>query len=141
MIREAKVEDARDLVPLMEDLGYPTSEKQMENRMKKIVEKNDFQTFVWEGKGGLKGMIGMSYSEAYHTDDSHVRIIAFVVKTSEQGNGIGRRLMGKAEQWAEETGAKTIMLNSGNREERQDTHDIYRHFGYEGKATGFYKTL
>lgn len=86
-------------------------------------------------------MIGMCYSEAYHTDESHVRIIAFVVEKSKHGNGIGRGLMEKAEQWAEERGAKTIMLNSGNREERQDTHDIYRHFGFEGKATGFYKSL
>lgn len=39
MIRKAEIEDSEDLVPLVEDLVYPTSGKQMKERMKKILEK------------------------------------------------------------------------------------------------------
>ncbi|MGR9047197.1 GNAT family N-acetyltransferase [Halobacillus faecis] len=141
MIRSAKLEDAYGMVPLMDALGYPSSEKQMKNRLQRIISQKQYQTYVYEENGELLGMIGMIFSEAYHTDESHVRVIAFVVLETEQGKGIGRLLMEKAGEWAVTNGAKTIMLNSGNRSERKKAHEIYHSIGFEGRATGFYKRL
>ncbi|ARI78356.1 GNAT family N-acetyltransferase [Halobacillus mangrovi] len=141
MIREAKLKDAKDLSSLMNTLGYPSSEEEMSHRMKRILSKNDYMTYVYEEHGVCAGMIGMTYSVAYHTDEPHVRVISFVVDESKQGRGIGRSLMEKAEVWAKSRNAKTIMLNSGNRKERRDTHEIYKHYGFNSRATGFYKSL
>ncbi|WLR47841.1 GNAT family N-acetyltransferase [Halobacillus litoralis] len=141
MIRCVKPEDADGMVPLMEALGYPSSEKQMKNRLQRILSRKHYQTYVYEENGELLGMIGMTFSEAYHTDEPHVRVIAFVVLETEQGKGIGKMLMEKAGEWAVTHGAKTIMLNSGNRTERKKAHEIYHSFGFEGRATGFYKRL
>ncbi|CDQ20447.1 Acetyltransferase (GNAT) family protein [Halobacillus karajensis] len=141
MIRTVRVGDAGKLVPLMKDLGYPSTKEQMKKRLTRILSKGDFKTFVWEEYNELLGMIGMTYCEAYHTDDPHVRVIAFVVRESAQGKGIGKQLMQKAENWALQTGAKTIMLNSGNRDDRESAHHIYHQLGFEGRATGFYKKI
>ncbi|MBX0359210.1 GNAT family N-acetyltransferase [Halobacillus sp. Nhm2S1] len=141
MIRSVKLEDAQGMVPLMEALGYPSSKNQIKNRLQSIVSQKHYQTYVYEVNNELLGMIGMIFSEAYHTDEPHVRVIAFVVLEKEQGKGIGKMLMEKAGEWAVTNGAKTIMLNSGNRSERKKAHEIYHSFGFEGRATGFYKRL
>ncbi|WP_394219684.1 GNAT family N-acetyltransferase [Halobacillus trueperi] len=141
MIRSVKLEDAEGFVPLMDALGYPSSKEAMENRLQNILSQKHYQTFVYEANDQLLGMIGMTFCEAYHTDDPHVRVIAFVVHESEQGKGLGKILMQKAVEWAINQGAKSIMLNSGNRAEREKAHEIYHSFGFEGRATGFYRRL
>ncbi|MGP4060813.1 GNAT family N-acetyltransferase [Halobacillus sp. H74] len=141
MLREANTRDAEALVPLMKTLGYPTTVEKMRTRMERIFSKEEYQTFVWEENEKLSGMIGMRLSYAYHTDEPHVRVIAFAVYEDSQGKGIGGKLMKAAEQWGKANDATTVMLNSGNRKEREATHEIYRHYGFEGTATGFYKHI
>ncbi|QAS51930.1 GNAT family N-acetyltransferase [Halobacillus litoralis] len=141
MLREANTRDADALVPLMKTLGYPTTAEKMRTRMERIFSKEEYQTFVWEENEKLSGMIGMRLSYAYHTDEPHVRVIAFAVNEDSQGKGIGGKLMKAAEQWGKANDATTVMLNSGNRKEREATHEIYRHYGFEGTATGFYKHI
>lgn len=141
MIRHAEIEDTPFLSNLMNTLGYPTSNKAMHKRMKTILAHQDYQTFVYQHQNRVVGMIGMSYSSAYHSDKAHVRVIAFVVEESIQGKGIGQKLMAAAERWATAQGAVTLILNSGNRAERNKAHQIYESLGFEGKATGFYKKL
>ncbi|KHE71772.1 GNAT family N-acetyltransferase [Halobacillus sp. BBL2006] len=141
MIRAAEKKDAADLSRLMKTLGYPSKEEEMYKRMHTILQHDDYMTYVFEEEKECVGMIGMTYSVAYHTDDPHVRVIAFVVDESKQGEGIGRALMEQAETWAKFRNAKTLMLNSGNRSEREDTHEIYKHYGFTGSAIGFYKKI
>jgi GNAT superfamily N-acetyltransferase len=141
MIREAEKKDAADLSRLMNTLGYPSTEEEMSKRMHIILQQENYMTYVYEEESVCTGMIGMTYSVAYHTDDPHVRVIAFVVDESKQGVGIGRALMEQAESWAKFRNAKTLMLNSGNRSERENTHEIYKHYGFTGSATGFYKKI
>ncbi|WP_101846168.1 GNAT family N-acetyltransferase [Halobacillus sp. Marseille-P3879] len=141
MIREAVINDSDQMTRLMNTLGYPTSSTSLERRLEAIIPDGIYQTYVYEQQGMLEGMIGMMHCKAYHTEDTHVRVIAFVVEQHAQGQGIGRRLMDKAEQWARKRGANRITLNSGNREERNQAHSIYEHLGFIGKATGFYKEI
>ncbi|UOQ43826.1 GNAT family N-acetyltransferase [Halobacillus salinarum] len=141
MIRQAVAADSQKLQPLLNTLGYPASLVSIKERMERIVQHSDYMTFVFEEREELLGMVGMSFSLAYHKDEPHVRIIAFVVLENAQGKGIGRKLMKQAEAWARQKGAGTLMLNSGNRKEREETHNIYRHMGFAGTATGFYKNI
>ena len=141
MIRLAKESDAGGLAMLMESLGYPTSELEMNNRLKAILPDDFYYTVVYEQGDQTVGMIGMCYSHAYHNNAKHVRIIAFVVKEEARGQGVGRILLEEAERWAKSHEASSLILNSGNREERKAAHQVYEHFGFRGKSTGFYKSL
>nr|WP_256522468.1 GNAT family N-acetyltransferase [Halobacillus sp. A5] len=125
----------------MKTLGYPTTTQSMEKRLNTLLPRSDYQTFVYEREQKLLGMIGMMFSYAYHTEDTHVRVIAFVVSEQAQGKGIGRLLLNETEQWARKKGANRVTLNSGNRSERSQAHSIYNHLGFEGRATGFYKEI
>ncbi|MBA2176467.1 GNAT family N-acetyltransferase [Halobacillus locisalis] len=125
----------------MGSLGYPTSEVEMNERLSHILHNDDYHTVVYEQNDQTIGMMGMCFSHAYHSNASHVRIIAFVVKEEARGQGIGRMLIDEAERWAKYRKASSLILNSGNREDRKEAHQVYEHFGFEGKSTGFYKSL
>ncbi|UOQ92539.1 GNAT family N-acetyltransferase [Halobacillus shinanisalinarum] len=91
----------------------------MKSRLTSILNDSSYHTFVYEERGRLLGMIGFIFNVAYHTNDPHVRVIAFSVRESFQGKGIGNLLIERTEQWASRQGAKSIVLNSGDRDEKQ----------------------
>ncbi|TFB21848.1 GNAT family N-acetyltransferase [Filobacillus milosensis] len=141
MIREATKEDVKALTLLMSELGYPTTEEKMTIRFKRIKSQSNYQTYVYEKDSRLVGMVGMFEAIRYESDDSYIRIVTMVVDSKFRGLGIGKELLIAAERWALERGASMISLNSGNREERQQAHEFYRHQGFKGTATGFYKKI
>lgn len=141
MIRKAVQEDVSQLAVLMGELGYPTTTEEMELRFSKINSNSMYNTQVAEEDGVIVGMIGMILGFHYEKNENYVRIVALVVDSKHRKQGIGERLIEEAEGWAKEQRANRIVLNSGNRSERDGAHDFYVKRGFEGKATGFYKAL
>lgn len=86
-------------------------------------------------------MIGMMLGFHYEKNENYVRIVALVVDSKYRRQGFGERLIDKAKEWAKEQGANRLVLNSDNRDERNEAHLFYIRQGFEGKATGFYKAL
>jgi GNAT superfamily N-acetyltransferase len=70
-----------------------------------------------------------------------MRILALVVGQNSRKLGIGKMLVAAAESWAAEQGLTTVLVNSGNREERIPAHRFYENMGYEVKSSGFVKKL
>lgn len=141
MIREAIQKDMSQLAVLMEELGYSTTTDEMTLRFSKIGPNALYNTQVAEMDGVIVGMIGMMLGFHYEKNENYVRIVALVVDTEHRKKGIGDKLISKAEEWAKEQGAIRVVLNSGNRSERDDAHHFYIKRGFEGSATGFYKSL
>jgi N-acetylglutamate synthase-like GNAT family acetyltransferase len=141
IIRDARIEDIQALALLMNDLGYPTNTGEMETRFNKINSHPDYKTIVAELNNEVVGMAGLCKGIYYEMDGLYMRILAFVVKESCRKMGIGKKLILAAENWAVEQGLKTILINSGNRVERQASHLFYEQMGYEVKSSGFVKKL
>ncbi len=141
MIRPANEEDVVDLAKLMGELGYPTTEKEMEQRFNKINSNSLYHTIVAEIDGEIVGMIGMFLGFGYEKNEDYIRIVALVVDSNYRKQGIGGELIQAAGEWALKKGVQKIALNSGNRSDRKDAHKFYTNRGFEGSATGFYKVL
>lgn len=141
MIRKATEKDIPSLASLMGELGYPTTSEEMETRFNKIQANPDYNTQVAEMNGEVIGMIGMILGTHYERNDHYIRIVAFVVASNYRNSGIGAALLNKAEEWAIENQIVKLVLNSGNRDERDGAHQFYTNRGFEGKATGSYKIL
>ncbi|MDQ0352989.1 GNAT superfamily N-acetyltransferase [Alkalibacillus filiformis] len=141
MILDAKHEDLQSLAYLMGELGYPTTTDEMNHRMMKINASDDYRTLVYEQDGKVVGMTGLIRGFHYENNNNYIRIVALVVDSGERRSGIGKALLDAAEQWAKEQKASKLVLNSGNRDDREDAHHFYTSQGYEAKATGFYKKL
>lgn len=140
-IREATINDVPELVSLMDQLGYPTSNDTFSIRFNTITENPIYHTLVAELDRKVVGMAGLCSSLFYEYDGSYVRIVAFVVDANHRRKGIGKKLIQEAERWAKKQGAIAIGLNSGNREERKQAHQFYLNMGFKDKSIGFSKSL
>ena len=141
IIRDARIEDIQALALLMDDLGYPTHVEQMQTRFNRINSHPDYKTIVAELNDEVVGMAGLCKGIYYEMDGIYMRIVAFVVKESCRKMGIGKKMILAAEHWAVEQGLNTILINSGNRAERQTSHLFYEQMGYSVKSLGFVKKL
>jgi GNAT superfamily N-acetyltransferase len=124
---------------LVGELGYPTTVDQMRSRLDRIARHPDHATFVAVADGSVVGMVGASVAPAYGKDELTGNLTAMVVTESQQGRGIGARLVGAAEEWVRQRGAKLIVLTSHNR--REGAHAFYRHLGYSDTGKRFARDL
>ncbi|WP_440114578.1 N-acetyltransferase family protein [Paenibacillus sp. QZ-Y1] len=139
-IRHSSAVDLQDMVILMDQLGYPTTYVEMEERYAHIAADPNYATLVAEVRGRVVGLIGLQTSYLYEKNGRHCRIMALVVHDQFRGSGIGRQLILEAEQWAATHDVDSLSLNSGNRPDREAAHEFYRQMGFTAGSTGFSKT-
>ena len=68
-------------------------------------------------------------------------VLAFVVNAAYRNKGAGTALLQHIESRAKEAGASAVLLNCGNRAERQQAHKFYQNNGYQIKSSGYFKKL
>ena len=141
IIRDAAIKDIEALALLMNDLGYPTNVNEMQTRFQNISVHPDYKTIVAVLNDEIVGMAGLAKGIYYEKNGLYMRILAFVVKQSSRKLGIGKILVTASESWAIEQGLNTVVINSGNRDERQAAHAFYQKMGYAVKSSGFVKEL
>jgi len=141
VIREFSFSDIEAITELMSDLGHPASKIQMQKRLEIISSNPMYYTLVAELDGKVVGMVGLRQLYSYEGDSPVVQISALVTKAEYRGLGIGKELIKKAEKWAKENGVNAIVLTSGNRPEREDAHQFYKHLGYSVSGFRFSKIL
>lgn len=141
IIRPATDADIPALALLMNELGYPTTVREMHDRYELIKSHADYATWVALYNHQVVGMIGLIRNIYFEKNGLYIRVGALVVNTDYRKMGLGKALLQKATDWAVELGINQLYLNSGNREERRDAHAFYQHMGFEPKTTGFVKTI
>jgi GNAT superfamily N-acetyltransferase len=141
IIRQATDGDVPALALLMNELGYPTTVAEMQNRYNLLQSHPDYATWVAVCNNQVAGMIGLLRNIYYEKNGAYIRVGALVVNKEFRKMGLGKALLQKATDWAIELGAGQVILNSGNREERKEAHIFYQHQGFEPKTTGFVKTV
>jgi GNAT superfamily N-acetyltransferase len=138
-VRAYAERDAASLARLMGELGYPTSEEDMSQRMARINPRKDFATFVAEEDGAVIGMVGVCVRPSYQHDALNGQIVALAVSPGARGRGAGRLLVRRAEAWTRGESAVRMIVNSGL--ERAEAHDFYERLGYRATGRRFVMTL
>ena len=141
MVRDACIEDLPALSDLMNQLGYPTSLAEMEQRFYGINNHADYKTFVVAAANEVIAMAGTVTNYFYEQNGCYVRIVAFVVNAAYRKKGAGKVLLQHIESRAKLAGASAVLLNCGNRAERQQAHEFYQKNGYQIKSSGYIKKL
>ena len=131
--------DAAALAQLMCELGYATTESDMQRRMKKISTDERYRTFVAVLDGTVCGMIGTLTCPSYEHNDPGGRILALATLSTMRRRGIGRALIATAEKDFAQRGIRRVALNT--RLARQDAHKFYESLGYERNGWRFVKQL
>jgi GNAT superfamily N-acetyltransferase len=138
-VRVADVNDAAALAQLMCELGYETTESEMQMRLERIANDDRYRTFVAVHDGEVCGMIGTLTSLSYEHNDLGGRILALVTLRRMRRHGIGRALIATAEKDFAQRGIRRIALNT--RLAREDAHKFYEVLGYERNGWRFVKQL
>ena len=138
-IRVAETSDAAALAQLMCDLGYETTQSEMQMRMERIAADDCYRTFVAVLDGKVCGMIGTLTCPSYEHSDPSGRILALVILSTMRRHGIGRALIATAEKDFAERGIRRIALNT--RLTREGAHEFYESLGYERNGWRFVKQL
>jgi GNAT superfamily N-acetyltransferase len=127
-IRLARTEDIERIVALCEQLGYPSSQEQVRERLCQIQQRDDHAVYVAErADGRVVGWVHV-FIRRLLVADLHVEIGGLVVDEEHHRRGIGQLLMEQAERWASEKGCQAVYLRSNVI--REGAHAFYERIGY-----------
>ena len=141
LIRNFEIKDTTYLSQLTNELGYDTTVEQMTLRMKTIMQLENYWTFVAVINEKVVGYIGLNKNYFWQQDGDYLRIQALVINNEYRQLGLGQKLIEAAEELARQTNTDLILLNCGNRDERQAAHKFYAKVGFETRSTGYIKRL
>jgi GNAT superfamily N-acetyltransferase len=139
-IRDATLDDAPALAPLLGALGYPADPATIRSRLKSLgaVGPTD-RVLVAEVDGTLLGFAALHATPTLHRGAPVGRITGLAVLPDRHGVGVGRRLVEAAEAHFRACGAERMEVTSGL--SHQPAHQFYRHLGYEDQGIRFAKSL
>ena len=140
-LREAILSDAEMLYRLNKDeLGYNFDLENTRIRLTSILNNLSHKIIVALVDEEIVAYVhGVDYDLFYSY--SLKNIMGLAVSSKYKRRGIGRLLMQEIENWAKDTGAVGVRLNSGST--RQEAHEFYLSCGYELKKEqkNFFKEI
>jgi GNAT superfamily N-acetyltransferase len=138
-IRQLEADDCAALVPLLDQLGYPSTEQAVRARANDIASDPRVGCWVAESDGQIVGLITGHLSWHIEHDGPAARLTALVVDENARGQGIARQLADVFEQWAQQNGASKATLTSSLH--REDAHAAYTKLGWSTTGVRFAKDL
>ncbi len=124
-----KIADERDIagiLPLLSDLGYPSTFDILLNRFRKFIKIDGYGVAVAKHANKVVGFIAWSRSNLFLADKVRFHIEGIAVDEGYRGRNIGKKLM----VFIEQLGPAIIDLTSGLHREKDGAHDFYKSLGY-----------
>jgi len=127
-MRGAKGDDASTIAELSGQLGYTTSTAQVEARLMAIADSPRHRVIVAcrddeSVVGWIHVLISLRVSSRPFGE-----LGGFVVDEQFRGRGIGRLLLGAAEEWVKDEGVDLLRVRS--RSNRTDSHAFFQRAGF-----------
>jgi len=139
IIRDAMEQDISDILLLLYELGRPKSYNSDTNTFENIVRQyiidSDKQILVAIYESKIVGMISMMFLSRLNRTTLEMYIPELVVLKKYQNQGIGKKLINYCIIISKDKKFHRIRLESGNI--RQESHQFYKHLGFEQSALSF----
>ena len=127
-IRAMTLGDSERVARLSGELGYPSTQQQIEARFRRAEDDPDSRIFVAaDSDGRVWGWVHV-FGRHLLVSEGAAEVGGLVVDSRVRGKGIGRSLMAAAEAWARERGYARIKLGSST--VRGEAHQFYQDLGY-----------
>jgi ribosomal protein S18 acetylase RimI-like enzyme len=134
-VRDATVADSGAIKRLIDQLGYPVTIADIEDRLRLM----EAAVLVAESEGEVIGCLSTSVMHVLHRPAPVGRISMMVVDEAHRGRGIGAQMVGEAERLLAEKGCRLVEVTSNNR--RSDAHRFWESNGYEKTSSRFAKDV
>ncbi len=139
IIREAIKQDISDILLLLYELGRPkpadSDTDSFENLVTRYITDSDKQILVAIDESKILGMISMMFLPRLNHTANELYIPELVVLKKHQNRGIGKKLINCCITISKDKKYHRIRLESGNT--RQESHQFYKHLGFEQSALSF----
>ncbi|MDJ0762851.1 MAG: GNAT family N-acetyltransferase [Myxococcota bacterium] len=127
-IRNAVLEDAASLADLSTKLGYASTSQQVADRLEVMLRSREHLVLVaCFFDGSVVGWAHVFLARRIESE-TFSEIGGLVVTEQYRGQGIGRSLLGAAENWGRGKGIKRLRVRS--RSTRHDAHAFYKQLGF-----------
>jgi ribosomal protein S18 acetylase RimI-like enzyme len=140
-IRALAPTDAAALLPLLDALGYPTTESVLRGRLESMFATDPSTRIIGAVSidGTLVGFACLHETPVPHRPTPVARITALAVLPDTRGSGAGRALVEAAEAHFRSRGLARLEVTSGDN--HASAHPFYRHLGYTDQGIRFAKEL
>ena len=139
IIRSVKIEDSRELLPLMDQLGYPQDISSMQKRLRNCIDSGIYYFLVTEVENHIVALAFFIIYPSCYKDSNRCSLEALIVNKQHRLQGIGRKLVKAVEELALENNCSSISLIS-NIHRGKGIIKFYNSLGYlnKGEAAQIY---
>ena len=128
-IRRCMVSDTRPIYELCQtELGYNFPEEQVEANIRRMMGEANNLLLVAESGNEVVGFIHAHNHEPVYAPPMK-SVVALAVRPEYRKHGLGHMLVKAVEDWARESGAAGVRVNSG--ENMNDALRFYKSMGFE----------
>ncbi|MDF1684091.1 MAG: GNAT family N-acetyltransferase [Legionellaceae bacterium] len=130
IIRDAHEDDTLQLCQLLSQLNYDMDLNTMETRIQAF-QQDRHHLLVIEQNHHIIAAIAFGCYEQLRLPGCCCHIDALIIHHDHRNQGLGKKLVAVAEEYALKYGAKTIALTSANHRIKNGTHAFYDALGYK----------
>jgi GNAT superfamily N-acetyltransferase len=141
-IRPIRRQDVSRLVVLLDQLGYPTDEAAVHERLGYWLDDPANRLIGADDDGDLIGVAALGVLPMIEVTGKLGRLLALVVDERYRSRGVGQSLVAATEEQARAAGCVKMEVTSSRHRTR--THEFYRQLGYEdicASSARFVKSL
>lgn len=132
LLRPVQRHDAPRLAALLDQLGYPTDEAAVHQRLDYWLDDPSSWLIGAEGDGTLVGVAALHAIPMLEATGRFGRLVALVVDDGYRGRGVGGSLVASAEEHARSAGCIRLEISSSRH--RTGAHAFYQRLGYEDRC-------
>jgi predicted N-acetyltransferase YhbS len=139
LIRSATEADAKHVASLLMELGYPSKETEVRNRLRSSLHSQTSCILLAQSASEVIGLLGAELVPYFPNGSTICRITALVVSTHHRGRQVGEKLVAGVLDFAREHHCSGIEITSA--EHRLDAHRFYQRVGFSRTSFRFFQTL
>src|SRR5262245_29009987 len=139
LLRPATEADAKHVAALLIELGYPSEEADVHNRLRDCLAADTACVLVAQAEGQVVGLMCAVIVPYFPRGSTVCRVTALVVSADRRSQGVGEKLLAGATEFARKHHCAGIEITSA--ENRLDAHRFYQRLGFARTSFRFFKAV
>jgi ribosomal protein S18 acetylase RimI-like enzyme len=139
VLRQATATDAKQVASLLTELGYPSTETEVQDRVAHALRSDTSCLLVALSGSEAAGLMCAELVPYFPTGGTVCRVTSLVVAARHRGRGLGRTLLAGAAEFARQHRCSGIELTSAER--RVEAHRFYQRLGFSRTGFRFFQSL